>query len=318
MDDIRPPVAQGSTRFLDELRLHIRQNGLAYRTEQTYLFWIKNFIRFHSRQHPKHLGSHEIEAFLSHLAEQRNCSVSTQRIALNALNALVYMYKRFMGVDVGDLRFSPAPAPKRLPVVYSREEIAAILSHLRGVHRLQVELMYGTGLRKAELLSLRVKDIDFGSNNIFVRGGKGDKDRTTMLPQRLKSRLIQQIGHVKRLHAQDLLDGYGEVYLPNALSKKYPSAATDIAWQFLFPSTTIGKDPRSGTLRRHHLHPSALSKQIRKAVQAAGINKHAKSHSLRHSFATHLLGPVHTNLAVAVMSKKSPIEERIARFGGPK
>lgn len=286
MDDIRPPVAKGSTRFLDQLRLHIRQNGLAYRTEQTYLFWIKSFIRFHSRQHPKHLGSQEIEAFLSHLAEQRNCSVSTQRIALNAL---VYMYKRFMGLHVGDLKFSPAPAPKRLPVVYSRDEIAAILSHLRGVHRLQVELMYGTGLRKAELLSLRVKDIDFGSNNIFVRGGKGDKDRTTMLPKRLKSRLIQQIDHVKRLHAQDLLDCYGEVYLPNALSKKYPSAATDIAWQFLFPSTTIGKDPRSGTLRRHHLHPSALSKQIRKAVQAAGINKPAKSHSLRHSFATHLL-----------------------------
>ena len=315
MDDIRPPIAQVSARFLDELRLHIRENGLAYRTEQTYLFWIKNFIRFHSRQHPKHMGSHEIEAFLSHLAEQRNCSVSTQRIALNAL---VYMYKRFMGVHVGDLRFSPAPAPKRLPVVYSREEIAAILSHLRGVHRLQVELMYGTGLRKAELLSLRVKDIDFGSNNICVRGGKGDKDRTTMLPQRLKSRLIQQIDHVKRLHTQDLLDGYGEVYLPNALSKKYPSAATDIAWQFLFPSTTIGKDPRSGTLRRHHLHTSALSKQMRKAVQAARINKPAKSHSLRYSFATHLLGPVHTNLAVAVMSKKSPIEERIARFGRPK
>lgn len=286
MDDIRPAIAQGSTRFLDQLRLHIRQNGLAYRTEQTYLHWIKNFIRFHSRQHPKNLGSQDIEAFLSHLAEQRNCSVNTQRIALNAL---VYMYKRFMGLDVGDLKFSPAPTPRRLPVVYSRDEIAAILSQLRGVHRLQVELMYGTGLRKAELLSLRVKDIDFGSNNIFVRGGKGDKDRTTMLPQRLKPHLMQQIAHVKRLHAQDVLDGYGEVYLPDALSKKYPRAATDLAWQFLFPSTKIGKDPRSGTLRRHHIHPSALSKQIRKAVQAAGINKPAKSHSFRHSFATHLL-----------------------------
>ncbi len=286
MDDIRPAIAQGSTRFLDQLRLHIRQNGLAYRTEQTYLHWIKNFIRFHSRQHPKNLGSQDIEAFLSHLAEQRNCSVNTQRIALNAL---VYMYKRFMGLDVGDLKFSPAPTPRRLPVVYSRDEIAAILSQLRGVHRLQVELMYGTGLRKAELLSLRVKDIDFGSNNIFVRGGKGNKDRTTMLPQRLKPHLMQQIAHVKRLHAQDVLDGYGEVYLPDALSKKYPRAATYLAWQFLFPSTKIGKDPRSGTLRRHHLHPSALSKQIRKAVQAACINKPAKSHSFRHSFATHLL-----------------------------
>lgn len=149
--------------------------------------------------------------------------------------------------------------------------------------------MYGSGLRKAELLSLRVKDIDFGSNNIFVRGGKGNKDRTTMLPLRLIPALKQQIGHVERLHAQDIIDGYGEVYLPDALNRKYPSAAKETAWQFLFPSTKIGKDPRSGVLRRHHLHPSALSKQIRKAVLAAKVHKPAKSHSFRHSFATHLL-----------------------------
>ena len=152
-----------------------------------------------------------------------------------------------------------------------------------------VELMYGTGLRSAELLSLRVKDIDFGSNNIFVREGKGGKDRTTMLPQKLIPDLIRQITHVKKLHELDIIDGFGDVYLPNALSRKYPSAARETAWQFLFPASKIGGDPRSGVLRRHHLHPSALSKQIRRAVRGAGIHKPARSHSFRHSFATHLL-----------------------------
>lgn len=149
--------------------------------------------------------------------------------------------------------------------------------------------MYGTGVRSAELLSLRVKDIDFGSNNIFVRGGKGNKDRTTMLPQRLVPALKRQIEHVKRLHEQDREEGYGDVYLPDALSRKYPRAARELAWQYLFPASKIGKDPRSGVLRRHHLHPSALAKKIRQAVRGAGINKPARSHSFRHSFATHLL-----------------------------
>jgi len=286
MEDIRPLISPNSGRFLDQLRLHIRQNGLAYRTEQTYLHWVKRFIRFHGRKHPKDLCMTDVEVFLSHLAEQRSCSTNTQRIALNAL---VYLYKRFMGLDIGNLAFKPAQGARRIPVVYSREEISAILAHLRGAHRLQVELMYGSGLRKAELLSLRVKDIDFGSNNIFVRGGKGNKDRTTMLPLRLIPALKHQIAHVERLHAQDIIDGYGEVYLPDALNQKYPSAAKETAWQFLFPSTKIGKDPRSGVLRRHHLHPSALSKQIRQAVLAAKVHKPAKSHSFRHSFATHLL-----------------------------
>ncbi|MFT5603637.1 MAG: integron integrase [Paracoccaceae bacterium] len=227
-----------------------------------------------------------VEVFLSHLAKERTCSVNTQRIALNAL---VYLYKRFMGLDIGDLAFKPAQVARRLPVVYSREEITAILSNLRGVHRLLVELMYGSGLRKAELLSLRIKDIDFGSNNIFVRGGKGNKDRTTMLPQRLIPSLKQQIAHVERLHTQDTTDDYGDVYLPDALNRKYPSTAKDTAWQFLFPSTRIEKDPRSSVLRRHHLHPSALSKQIRQAVRSAGVHKPAKSHGFRHSFATHLI-----------------------------
>ena len=279
MEDVRPSISPNSDRFLDQLRLHIRQNGLAYRTEQTYLHWVKRFIRFHGRKHPKDLGMPSVEAFLNHLSEERACSLNTQRIALNAL---VYLYRRFMGLDIGELSFKPAKGARRLPVVYSREEISSILSNLRGTHRLMVELMYGSGLRKAELLSLRVKDIDFGSNNIFVRGGKGNKDRTTMLPQRLILPLKQQISHVERLHAQDIMDGYGEVYLPDALNRKYPSAAKSTTWQFLFPSTRIGKDPRSGTLRRHHLHPSALAKQIRLAVFAAGVHKPAKSHSFRH------------------------------------
>jgi integrase len=210
------------------------------------------------------MGAAEIEAFLSYIGVQRHCSVSTQRIALNAL---VYLYKRYMGLDIGDLSYSLARVPRRLPVVYSRDEIAAILAQLRGTYRLQVGLMYGTGLRSAELLSLRVKDIDFGSRNIFVRGGKGNKDRTTMLPQRLVPALGRQIEHVNRLHEQDKEEGFGNVYLPDALSRKYPNAAGELTWQYLFPASKIGKDPRSGILRRHHLHASALAKQVRQAVR---------------------------------------------------
>lgn len=286
MDDIRVSIDPKSPRLLDRLRLHMRQNGLAYRTEQTYIHWVKRFIYFHNKQHPKVMGAKHIEGFLADLSNMRYCSVNTQR---TALNAIVYLYKRFMGTDVGDLDYSPAKHHRRLPVVYSREEIAAIVQQLHGVHRLQVELMYGSGLRKAELLSLRVKDIDFSSRNIIVRGGKGNKDRSTILPEKLIPRLHDQVAEVERLHAQDIQEGYGEVYLPDALARKYPSAAKETAWQFLFPSTNIGRDPRSGILRRHHMHPSSLAKQLKKAVRAANIKKPARSHSFRHSFATHLL-----------------------------
>ena len=286
MDDIRHKLRAKPTRFLDQLRLHIRQQGLAYKTEQTYIYWVKRFIFFHNKQHPKDMDIADVEAFLSHLAVNQYCSINTQKIALNAL---VYLYKRFMGIDMADLSFSPAKAPRRLPVVYTQQEIAEVLSFLSGTPRLMVELMYGTGLRSAELLSLRIKDIDFGSNNIFVRAGKGNKDRTTILPQGLIEPIKRQITKVKLLHAQDVDDGYGEVYMPDALNRKYPNASRETPWQFLFPSSAVGKDPRTETIRRHHLHPSALSKHIRKAFKQAGINKPAKSHSFRHSFATHLL-----------------------------
>lgn len=286
MDNIRTTISPESPRFIDQLRLHMRAHGLAYRTEQTYVHWVKRFIYFNNKKHPKDLNPVDIELFLSHLSNARHCSVNTQK---SALNALVYVYKRFLGVDIGKLDYTFARSYRRLPVVYSREEIAAILSNLNGVYRLQVELLYGTGLRQAELLSLRIKDVDFGSNNIYVRCGKGNKDRTTMLPQKLISRLRTQIMTVEALHAQDVIDGYGEVFLPDAIARKSPRAAYEVAWQHLFPSSKIGQDPRSGALRRHHMHPSTLGRQVRSAVRKSNINKLARVHSFRHSFATHLL-----------------------------
>ncbi|SDJ50758.1 integron integrase [Microbulbifer yueqingensis] len=287
MDDIRHRIPQAKAGgFIQRLRLHIREAGLSYRTEQTYIHWVKRFIHFHNLRHPEEMGLAEIEAYLTHLGTERDCSVNTQRIALNAL---VYLYKRFLGRDTGALDFKPAQRARRLPVVYSPAEITAILGQLEGVYRLQVELMYGTGLRSAELLSLRVKDIDFGSNNIYVRAGKGNKDRTTMLPQALIPELRRQIRRVELLHAQDLVEGLGEVYLPDALARKYPAAARELGWQYLFPSAVTGIDPRSGTERRHHMHASTLVKHVRRAVRSAGIRKPARTHAFRHSFATHLL-----------------------------
>ena len=286
MDDIRHHIPERPARFIDQLRHHIRSVGLSYRTEQTYVYWVKHFIYFHNKQHPKDLGARHIEAFLSHLAINRHCAVATQKVALNAL---IYLYRRFFGLALEDLAYTQARASRRLPVIYSRGEIESILVQLRGPQRLMVALLYGSGLRSAELLALRIKDIDFSSNNIIVRSGKGDKDRSTMLPQQLIPELKRQIARVELMHEQDLADGFGEVYLPNALNRKSPGAAKEIAWQYLFPASRIGKDPRSGVFRRHHLHPTALGRHIRHAVRAAAINKPARAHSFRHSFATHLL-----------------------------
>ncbi|GAB2516662.1 integron integrase [Microbulbifer agarilyticus] len=286
MDDVRPRLPKNSDKFIPSVRRHIRESGLAYRTEQTYIHWIKRFIHYYKLRHPREISLGEVEAFLSYLSVDCNCSVNTQRIALNAL---VYLYKRFFGVDTSNIGFTPARQHRRLPVVYSREEIKAIVSKLKGVYRLQVELMYGSGLRCAELLSLRVKDIDFGSNNVFVRAGKGNKDRTTILPQGLTSQLHKQIQQVELIHAADIEDGYGDVYMPDALERKYPAAARTPAWQFLFPASRVAPCPRSGVIRRHHLHPSALAKQLRRAVREADVKKPPRAHAFRHSFATHLL-----------------------------
>lgn len=286
MEDIRHRLPENPTKLMPLLRLHMRENGLAYRTEQTYCHWIRRFILFHNTQHPKDMGIPEIESFLTDLGVRRDCSISTQKIALNSL---VYLYKRFLGVDIEDLNFSGAKLQRRLPVVYSRQEIQLIVATLTDPYQLMIQLMYGTGMRKAELLSLRVKDIDFSSNNIYIRMGKGGKDRTTMLPQGLIQKLREQIVRVGILHQRDVDDGFGEAYMPDALARKYPSAAYELSWQFLFPSKHIAIDPRSGIKRRHHAHPSTLSKKLRAVFRQLNILKPARCHSFRHSFATHLL-----------------------------
>ncbi|GAB5415595.1 MAG: integron integrase [Congregibacter sp.] len=268
------------------MRRHMRDNGYAWKTEKTYIQWIKRFIRFHKKQHPEGMDAAHVEQYLSYLGNERDCSPATQQIALNAL---VYLFVRFLGRDLDSLNYRLAKPKRRLPVVLTHQEVLQILFKLGDKHRMMVELLYGSGLRLNELLSLRVKDIDFAFQTVTVRSGKGGKDRVTLLPTSLADRLHDQIAFVSRLHKRDIEDGYGEVYMPYALARKYPNGARDLGWQYLFPSTKIGADPRTGVLRRHHLHETALRKAIRKARIDAGVCKPVKCHTFRHSFATRLL-----------------------------
>lgn len=286
MDDVRVPIPAGSTRFMDQLRADMRARGYALATERTYLHWIRRYIIFSHRRHPKDMGQAEIERFLNDLAVVATVSPSTQR---TALNALMYLYTKYLGREPQELSFSYAKPTRRLPTVLTHDEAKEIISYLSGTPRLMVELLYGSGLRLQECLNLRIKDIDFALNTITVRQGKGDKDRVTLLPASVKERLQTQVQKALTLHKQDLSDGYGEVYMPHALERKYPSAARSPAWQFLFPSTRIGADPRSGIMRRHHLHHTALRKHIRAAITKSSIQKPIKTHTFRHSFATRLL-----------------------------
>ncbi|MEM6580533.1 MAG: integron integrase [Pseudomonadota bacterium] len=286
MDDIRQLIPEASTRFIHLFRKDMRDRGYAYKTEQTYVHWVKRYIRFHSKRHPRELGAEHISQFLSYLANRKNCSPATQRIALNAL---IYLYRKFLQIELEPLAFEHARLKRRLPVVLTHAEVTSLLDHMQGKHRLMVELLYGSGLRLNELLSLRVKDLDFELSTITVRSGKGDKDRITLLPQSLQKALLEQVAYVKKLHQRDLEDGFGEVYMPYALARKFPSAARELGWQFLFPATSIGRDPRSNVLRRHHLHDTTLRKHVSRARKQAGITKPVRCHTFRHSFATHLL-----------------------------
>lgn len=286
MDDIRPSIPREPVRLLDRVRRHMRDAGYAWKTEKTYIHWMRRFILFHGKQHPSRMSSEHINGFLSSLANERNCSPATQRVALNSL---IYLFTKFLGANLDQLYFNRASPKRHLPTVLTHAEVMHILEHTAANHRLMLELLYGTGLRQNEMLSLRIKDLDFELSTITVRSGKGDKDRVTPLPEKLKPYLQEQIRKAEKQHRRDLEDGFGEVYLPYALARKYPNAAKETAWQFLFPSSSIGPDPRTGVLRRHHLHESSLRKALTNARRASGICKPVKCHTFRHSFATRLL-----------------------------
>lgn len=286
MDDIPTPLDQEKSPFLRQVRTVVRERGLAYKTETTYLHWIRRFIYFNGKRHPEDLGEQQVSQFLSHLALNKDVAVNTQKIALNAL---VFLYRDVIKRPLGKLSHRYARESTRIPTVFTHQEAMAVIDQLRNPYRLTAELMYGSGLRISEAIKLRVMDIDFGMNVLVVRNSKGNKDRVTVLPAKLVDPLRTQIDYVSALHRQDLADGVGEVYLPKALARKYPTAALQLGWQYLFPATTIAKDPRADKYRRHHMIDRTVQKQIRFAIRQAGIEKKCGSHTFRRSFATRLL-----------------------------
>ena len=274
-------------RLLDVVRTALRARHYSPRTEDAYVGWIRRFILFHGRRHPREMGDVEINTFLSHLAVEGHVAASTQN---QALAALLFLYREALGLEVPWLEcLVRARRPARLPVVLSRDEVRRLLTGVRGTPSLVCRLLYGTGMRLLEGLQLRVKDLDFERNEIVVRNGKGGKDRHTMLPVSLRAAIKEHLAKVQARHAADLAAGAGSVRLPGALALKYPNAGREWPWQWVFPATTVWKDETTGTLMRHHLHESAVQKAVRAAALQAGLSKPVGCHTLRHSFATHLL-----------------------------
>lgn len=273
--------------FLDSVRNKIRLKHYSIRTEEAYVQWVKRYILFHGKRHPSELGAPDVEAFLTHLAVADNVSASTQN---QARSALLFLYKEVLGQQLPWLdNVEQAQKPRRLPTVLDNDEVRTLLGQLLGVHWLVSSLLYGSGLRLMECLRMRVKDVDLKRGEILVREGKGFKDRVTMLPKITIEPLRAHLLQVKQLHEQDLASGCGEVFLPYALERKYLNAGKEWGWQYVFPSTTLSTDPRSGKLRRHHLADETIQRAIKAACRRAGITKPATPHTLRHSFATHLL-----------------------------
>lgn len=275
-------------KLLDQVRQRIRLKHYSYQTEQSYVGWIKRFIFYHHKRHPQEMGKAEVEDFLNHLATDRNVAASTQN---QALNALLFLYNEVLEKPLPNIESIRAKDSKRLPIVLTRSEVAAVLKQMSGVSLLIVQLLYGGGLRVNECLRLRVKDVDFGQEHLIIRDGKGHKDRTTTLPQATLAGLKAHLIEVKAQHHRDLQQGHGCVDLPYALARKYPNANKEWGWQYLFPSQSLSKNPQAddGILYRHHLHTSSVQKAVKQAAQRAGIAKHVTPHTFRHSFATHLL-----------------------------
>ena len=280
-------VTQQSPKLLDRLRAEIRLRHYSIRTEEAYADWARRFILFHGKRHPAQMGAEEIRDFLSHLAVERNVSASTQN---QAKSALLFLYKEVLGVELPWLdEVISAKKGKRLPVVLTQTEVHRLLGGTSGTTGLVIALLYGTGMRLLEGLRLRVKDVEFTRREIIVREGKGNKDRVTGLPENLILPLQAHLEKVKALHARDLEAGFGAVYLPDALAVKYRNAAKSWGWQYVFPSSVRSIDPRSGAERRHHVHEHSVQRAVREAAKLAGIHKPVSPHTLRHSFATHLL-----------------------------
>jgi integron integrase len=283
----KPNPTSPPRRLLDQVRDAIRRRHYSMRTEEAYTHWIRRFILFHGKRHPMDMAAPEVEAFLTYLAVAGNVAASTQN---QALNALVFLYREVLEQEFGWLEnFERAKRPERLPVVFIRPEAQAVLNRLDGTRWLMASLLYGSGMRLMECVRLRVKDVNFAQREVTVREGKGQKDRVTMLPEKLVAPLQNHLEAVRRLHQRDLSDGFGEVYLPFALERKYPNANREWGWQYVFPASRRAMDPRSGVERRHHLDPTVLQRAVKQAIRDAGLTKPGSCHTFRHSFATHLL-----------------------------
>ncbi|NUO83964.1 integron integrase [candidate division KSB1 bacterium] len=280
------PAGAQPPKLLDRLRYELRTEHYARSTEQAYVDWAYRYIMFHNKRHPAEMGPEEIKRFLTYLAVERHVAASTQN---QALCALLYFYRKILKKEIKQVEVVWAQRPKRMPEVFTPEEAMAVLNRLTGKYWMIGMLMYGSGVREIEGLRLRVKDIDFGYKKITVRDGKGEKDRVTLLPECLIAPLQRYLPEVKKQHDADLKAGFGTVYLPYALERKYPNKNREWGWQYVFPASRLSKDPRSGVTQRHHLDASAIQKAVHDAIRKAGIHKHASCHTFRHSFATHLL-----------------------------
>ena len=275
-------------RLMDQVKEVLRYHHYAYRTEVSYCQWILRYLHHYGgKTHPNEMGAPQVEAFLSHLVTQGNVAPSTQR---QALNALVFLYREVLDRPI-EGEMMPIRSKKKVhpPTVLTQEEVQRMFSKMNGTHLLMAKLLYGAGLRLMECLRLRIQDVEFGQNKIYIRGGKGGKDRMSVLPDNIREELRSHIDQVIALHHEDLVAGFGEVYLPNALERKYPNAARETGWQYVFPAKKRSLDPRSGRERRHHLLESGLQKAVKRSATQAGIHKKVGCHTLRHSFATHML-----------------------------
>jgi integron integrase len=281
-------IMEVKKKLLDVVRDKIRFKHYSISTERTYVHWIKHYIFFHNKKHPIEMGKAQIEEFLTFLAVEKHVAPTTQN---QAFSAILFLYKEVLGIDLTNENIQALRAQERkhVPVVLTKDEVKKVMENIEGIYNLVVMLMYGCGLRMSEVLSLRIKDIDFGFNKVYIWDSKSLKDRTVPLPLKLKQKLLIQIETVCEIHKKDLLQGYGTVFMPFALEKKYPNVKSDTKWQFLFPMNNVSKDPRSEIIRRHHIHPKTLGRNISKASKKANIFKKISSHTFRHSYATHLL-----------------------------